>query len=85
MTAPYLKVPGELSSSIRAAWQNLRVRGKEVSEVCRKQALGSRSLLVLHRKKEQVSLKQQFSSFLTPGPSFVEDNFSTEGGLVVWG
>ena len=49
------------------------------------EALGSRRPLVQRRKKEQISLKQQFSSFLTPGTGFTEDNFSTEGGLVVSG
>lgn len=47
------------------------------------EALGRRRPLVQHRKKEQISLKQQFFSFLTPGTAFTENNFSTEGGLVV--
>ena len=49
------------------------------------EALGRRRPLVQHRKKEQISLKQQFFSFLTPGTAFTENNFSTEGGLVVSG
>ena len=36
VTGPYLEVPGELSISMSAAWQNLWVRGKEVSKVRRK-------------------------------------------------
>jgi len=36
VTGPYLKVPGELSISINVAWQNLWMRGKEVSKVCGK-------------------------------------------------
>jgi len=50
-----------------------------------REALGSRRPLVQRRKKEHIYLKQQFFSFLTPGTGFTEDNFSTEGGLVVSG
>lgn len=36
VTSTYLRVPVELSPPLSATWQNPWVRGKEVSEVCRR-------------------------------------------------